>query len=124
MMNNNLKWVLLGRGLKSIGDNAFYKFYQTSAGGLIPPVELVISNIDDPMAVTGIVGDDDYLSSTILIVPNSTASKYRATEGWSGFGAIIENLPVPVAGDGDLDGSGSVDGTDVSILLEKVLSGN
>lgn len=79
------------------------------------------------MAVTGIVGDDDYLSSTILIVPNSTASKYRATEGWSGFERIIEDLPVPaepVASDGDLDGSGSVDGTDVSILLEKVLSGN
>lgn len=113
--NTRLSVILIGRGVTTMGDAPFYALQREV------DLSLVISQLANPIAVADLV--DNYATAT-LIVPSGTASTYRNTEGWSGFDRIIEYLPEPVTNAGDLDGSGRVDGTDVSILLEKVLSGD
>lgn len=113
--NTRLSVILIGRGVTTMDDAPFYALQREV------DLSLVISQLANPIAVADLV--DNYATAT-LIVPSGTASTYRITEGWSGFDRIIEYLPEPVTNAGDLDGSGRVDGTDVSILLEKVLSGD
>lgn len=118
MMNNRLRVITLGKGLTSIGDNAFYAFPDA-----IENVTQVISYIEDPMVVTDLVKNP---GEATLIVPKGTADKYWATAGWNAFSSIVEGVEVKAdsGNTGDMNNDGTIDGTDVSVLLEKVLSGD
>ena len=61
-------------------------------------------------------------NNALLMVPRGSAASYRAVNQWKLFARIEEYGELPVK-PGDLDGSGTLDGSDVSAMLEIVLSG-
>ena len=77
------------------------------------------SHIIEP--TTSIFGLTDSQYATVpLYVPKGRIDAYRDTLGWADFFNIIE---MDGEGKGDINGDESVDGGDVSILLEMVLAG-
>ena len=79
-----------------------------------PPAILSFSNL-------GIFGDDTYLYDQVtLYVPNESLARYRADREWGRFSRIV---PFVGAGPGDVDGDGVINVSDVTNLVDLLLSG-
>lgn len=77
-------------------------------------ITTVVSHLQSPEKKTLGLPDDRYVNAS-LYVPKGCAAKYRRLADWNRFGLIVEP--------GDINGDGSIDSSDVSVLLEMVLDG-
>lgn len=100
--------VSIPNSVKTIGQYAFYN---------LSSLESVVSEITTPFEFPK--SAFQYYGAT-LYVPKGTSQAYRTTSAWNNF-STIEEIGSTIAG--DIDGDGSLDSTDVSILLELVLAG-
>ena len=81
---------------------------------------------NDPPAILsyvdlGIFGNDTYLYDQVtLYVPNESLARYRADREWGRFSHIV---PFVGAGPGDVDGDGVINVSDVTNLVDLLLSG-
>ena len=67
--------------------------------------------------------NDSHYASTQLVVPTGSASTYAATDIWKNFQHISEAAFPTVGIRGDVDGDGEVAISDVSALIDYLLSG-
>lgn len=112
--------VTIPASVQSIGDAAFSLCHQLTS---------VVSYIKDPSDLQEpseegaweVFGGYD-LSSVTLYVPYSTKAKYQAARGWKDFPNIVEmsDEPEPTI-QGDVNGDGSVNGTDLVALANIIL---
>lgn len=113
-----LKKLTLPNNYSSIGNSAFEGCTQ---------LEDVYSLRVKPITIDASVFSGVQVSGYCdLHVPEGSAGRYRAMDVWKDFYIIDEKAgPSGESGiKGDLDGDGAVDGKDVSILLDIVLSGD
>ena len=104
----SLKSITIPSSVTSIGSQAFYKCsYLTSVTCLatVPP-SIVSSSFADRY---------DYIT---LYVPAGCKAIYEATDVWKDFHEIIELAPA-----GDVDGDGIINISDVTALIDLLLSG-
>ena len=92
----------------------------------------VTSYIKSPFKINDNNFPNDTYASGTLYVSKGTKSLYQSTDGWKNFKNIIEADLEPVGTEepkeddkkkGDLTGDGEVNGTDLVLLIEYVLSG-
>ena len=103
-----MKSITIPSSVTSIGSQAFYKCsYLTSVTCLatVPP-SIVSSSFADRY---------DYIT---LYVPAGCKAIYEATDVWKDFHEIIELAPA-----GDVDGDGIINISDVTALIDLLLSG-
>ena len=107
----NIKSVIIGSGLTSIGNNAFDGCKNLST---------VKSLITEPQAVDygNNIFNNVNKASCKLIVPKGKKLVYASTEPWNEFQSISEH------GTGDLNNDDIVNAGDVSALYEIILSGS
>ena len=112
---NGLTAISIPGSVKSIGGNAFRSCTALSS---------ITSAIANPTTVTYGNGIFDGVNKQTceLHIPGGTLALYKATDPWSAFFNIID----PNAGtfeQGDVDGNGLVNGTDVTALYNWLLNG-
>ncbi len=112
--------VAIPASVQSIGDAAFSLCYQLTSvvSYIMEPFELQEPTEKDAWEVFG----GNNLSSVILYVPYSTKAKYQAARGWMDFPNIVEMSDEPEqTTQGDVNGDGSVNGTDLVALANIIL---
>ena len=72
---------------------------------------------ETPLEINNSVFSSVDLSNLTLIVPKGTKAAYEAADVWRDFGTIVE------MGSGDLSGDGTVNGTDLVVQTNLILSG-
>ncbi len=107
---SSLQRVQLPNSLKEIADSAFWHCYGLNAVTSLAPA---------PPAADMVFVDFNFEHAT-LNVPYAATEAYRTTSPWRDF-EFINELPAPKLG--DINADGSIDGGDVSILLEMVHAG-
>ncbi len=97
--------------VKEIGDSAFCNCWKLND---------VTSKATEAIAI-GNVFDDSAFRRCVLAVPTGSAANYAQQPSWNMFSTIVElDFKGPV---GDINNDGAVDSSDVSALLECILSG-
>ena len=110
---SNMPSVTIPASVKSIGSSAFDSCYRRTSINAYPnPAEVTLG---------AEVFQNVKKESCVLHVRPSLFEAYSEADQWKDFDNIIGDLPEELKG--DLNGDGSVDGGDVSILLEMVLAG-
>lgn len=85
-------------------------------------VDTVVCRMQNPPVASTLSFPGSVTANAILMVPRGTAGLYSTIYQWRLFTHIEEYGEAPVV-PGDLDGTGVIDGSDVSAMLEIVLSG-
>jgi len=109
-----LKEVIIPKSITEINNRAFQD---------CPALESVTSFIEDPFPIDESIfrnGDELWTSAT-LYVPKGCKEKYESTQGWLLFQKIEEMEDSAPTGKGDVNGDGSVNGTDLVMLANIVL---
>ena len=99
---------IIPSNVTSIGSLAFY-----NCSGLTS----VTVEWETPLEINNSVFSSVDLSNLTLIVPKGTKAAYEAADVWRDFGTIVE------MGSGDLSGDGTVNGTDLVVQTNLILSG-
>ena len=96
----------------SIGSYAFYNMYN---------LETIVCEATTPPSILGTAFDSYARNYAILYVPRASIEAYRNTEVWNWFPRIraIENMV-----NGDVDGDGTVGISDVTALIDYILTNN
>ena len=116
---SSLTSVTIGNSVTSIGSQAF-----SGCSSLND----VFSMVDDPTTIT--MGSDVFYRSPgnyaarTLHVPVGTVSAYQADTNWSKYFGLIVEMEHDVTISGDVNGDGQVNITDVTMLIDYVLTGN
>lgn len=122
-----------GEKIREVGASAFDSCSALHAIILPASVETVRANafkwcgnittvtvkVVEPPAAENLFSSSIY-SSAKLYVPSESVGAYAAHAEW---GRFTEILPIPTYSLGDINQDGNIDGSDVSALLEMVLSG-
>lgn len=106
-----LRRISLPKSMAAIGDSAFWHCYNLAD----------VTSLSEMPPTVGKTFVEEAKASTSLTVPFGSAALYRESDIGRIF-SIIKELPGNRKG--DVNGDGSVDGGDVSILLEMVLMGD
>ena len=105
---SSLTSITIPNSVTTIGNWAFY-----NCSGLTS----VTVEWETPLEIDKYVFNIVDLSKLSLIVPKGTKTAYEAADIWRDFGIIVE------MGSGDLSGDGTVNGTDLVVQTNLILSG-
>lgn len=121
---NDLKRVTIPKAIETISGDAFYGCNNLEQVTILNPVPVPIEDNVFYLRSEENEGDADDFEFThaTLYVPCGSKAAYQAADGWKNFTNIVE-LPDTNRKPGDLNGDGEVNGTDLVLLINMILSG-
>lgn len=107
----SLRTITFGQSVETVGQMAI---------NTCDNLESVTMKCTTPPNANGVTNYQNMYDKVILYVPNESLEDYRAHEEWSRFAHIA---PFIGAGPGDVDGDGIITVSDVTTLIDMLLSG-
>lgn len=105
-----MKKIVIGNSLDTIANYTF--------GGQVPDTIVCMAPVP-PVWMNNYVFTRGVYSGSVLCVPRVLVASYAAAPGWANF---LHVEGIEVFGDGDLSGNGTLDVTDVTLLISMALN--